>query len=143
MAEPLRVTATLALDPAEIVEEFVRASGPGGQNVNKVSSAVRLRFDAAHSPSLPAPVRARLLRLAGKRANREGIIVIVAQAHRTQALNRADALARLLDLVREAAVEPKHRRPTRPTRASKRRRLEAKTHRGSIKRLRAVRDADQ
>ena len=137
MAEPLRITATLTLDPAEIVEEFVRASGPGGQNVNKVSSAVRLRFDAAHSPSLPASVRARLIRLAGKRANRDGVIVIVAQAHRTQAMNRADALARLLDLVRAAAVEPKHRRPTRPTKASKRRRLEAKTHRGTLKRLRA------
>jgi ribosome-associated protein len=137
MAEPIRVSPTLALDPAEIVEEFVRASGPGGQNVNKVSSAVRLRFDAAHSASLPAPVRARLLRLAGKRANRDGVIVIVAQAHRTQAQNRADALARLLDLVREAAVEPKHRRPTRPTKASKRRRLEAKTRRGALKRLRA------
>jgi ribosome-associated protein len=133
---PIRVTPSLVLGPDEIEERFVRASGPGGQKVQKVATAVELRFDAAHSPSLPEEVRARLLRLAGRRATSEGVIVIDAQRFRTQERNRADALERLLALVRQAAVAPKPRRATKPTRASRERRLEAKRHRAETKRLR-------
>lgn len=132
------INATLALDPGEIEETFIRASGPGGQNVNKVSSAVQLRFDARRSPSLPEPVRARLEQLAGKRLTREGVIVITAQRYRTQEDNRADARARLVDLIRQATVRPVPRRPTRPTLASKRRRLEAKGQRSGLKAQRRV-----
>src|ERR1700727_1126119 len=100
------VTAKIVLDEREIDEQFVRASGPGGQNVNKLSTAVQLRFDVRHSPSLPPEVRARLERLAGARLTREGVLVIIAQRHRTQGRNRADALERRLDLIRPAAVAP-------------------------------------
>lgn len=120
----------------EIEERFVRASGPGGQKVQKVSTAVELRFDAARSPSLPDAVRARLLRLAGRRATREGVIVIDAQRFRTQERNRADALERLVALVRQATVVPKPRRATKPTRAARERRLEGKRRRADTKRLR-------
>ena len=130
------VTAQINLDEREIVEEFVRASGPGGQNVNKLSTAVQLRFDVRHSPSLPGDVRARLERLAGSRLTRDGVLVIIAQRHRTQARNRQDALDRLLDLIRRAAVAPIKRRPTRPTRASRERRIEGKKRRAGIKHLR-------
>ena len=132
----LRVTAHIAIDEREIEEQFVRASGPGGQNVNKLSTAVQLRFDARHSPSLPNDVRLRLERLAGSRLTRDGVLVIIAQRHRTQARNRQDALERLLDLVRRAAVAPVKRRPTRPTKASRERRIEGKKRRAGIKRLR-------
>ena len=113
----IRVTAHIDIDEREIEEQFVRASGPGGQNVNKLSTAVQLRFDVRHSPSLPSDVRARLERLAGSRLTRDGVLVIIAQRHRTQARNRQDALDRLLDLIRRAAVAPIKRRPTRPTQA--------------------------
>jgi ribosome-associated protein len=130
------VTAHISLDEREIEEHFVRASGPGGQNVNKLSTAVQLRFDVRHSPSLPPEVRARLERLAGSRLTRDGILVIIAQRHRTQARNRQDALDRLIDLIRQAAVAPVKRRPTRPTRASRERRIEGKKRRAGIKHMR-------
>jgi ribosome-associated protein len=130
------VTAKIAIDEREIDEQFVRASGPGGQNVNKLSTAVQLRFDVRHSPSLPSEVRARLERLAGSRLTRDGVLVIIAQRHRTQARNRDDALERLLELIRQAAVAPIKRRPTRPTTASRERRIEGKKRRSGIKRLR-------
>jgi ribosome-associated protein len=135
------VTAQISIDEREIGETFVRASGPGGQNVNKLSTAVQLRFDARHSPSLAPEVRARLERLAGWRLTRDGVIVIIAQRHRTQARNRRDALDRLIDLIRQAAVVPVKRRPTRPTKASRERRIEGKKRRGGVKRLRHARPA--
>ena len=132
----IRITDTISIDDAELSETFVRASGPGGQNVNKVSSAVQLRFDVRHSPSLPNDVAVRLMRLAGKRLTKEGVIVIIAQAHRTQERNRADARARLFELIRQAAVKPVPRRATKVPKAAKRQRLEAKKHRAGIKSLR-------
>ena len=133
------VTPRLSLDESEIEESFVRASGPGGQNVNKVSTAVELRFDAARSPNLTDPIRARLRTLAGRRMTREGVVVIDAQRFRTRELNRADALERLVALIRAATVVPKARRPTRPTLASKERRLAGKERRGRTKALRGTR----
>jgi ribosome-associated protein len=132
----ISVTDDIAIDESELSESFVLASGPGGQNVNKLASAVQLRFDVRHSPSLPDSVRARLERLAGRRLTREGVLVITAQRHRTQERNRADARERLCELVREAATPPVPRRPTRPTRASKERRIESKKRRATIKGLR-------
>ena len=131
-----RVTDTISIDDSELSETFVRSSGPGGQNVNKVSSAVQLRFDARHSPSLPNDVAIRLMKLAGSRLTKEGVIVIVAQQYRDQGRNRADARERLFDLIREAAVKPTVRRATKVPKAAKRKRLDEKKHRGSIKSLR-------
>jgi ribosome-associated protein len=132
----IRVNAQISIDEREIDESFVRASGPGGQNVNKLATAVQLRFDVRGSPSLPAETRTRLERLAGTRLTREGVLVIIAQRHRTQGRNRQDALDRLIDLIRRAAVSPIKRRPTRPTAGSRERRIEGKKRRAGIKRLR-------
>jgi len=138
----LKITDAISIDERELQERFVRASGPGGQNVNKVSTAVELRFDVAHSASLPEGVRARLARLAGRRLSDEGILVIRADRFRTQERNREDARDRLAELVRQATIVPKRRVPTRPSRASKERRREAKKKRGHVKRLRGSRDLD-
>src|SRR6202163_1177472 len=124
VAAMIRITDTISLDESELDESFIRSSGPGGQNVNKLSTAVQLRFDVRRSPSLTDEVRARLERLAGKRLTRDGVLIITAQSHRTQERNRADALDRLVELVRQAAVRPVPRRATRPTKASRRRRLD-------------------
>jgi ribosome-associated protein len=134
----IRVNAQIELDEREIQEDFVRASGPGGQNVNKVSTAVQLRFDVARSPSLPEPVRARLIALAGRRLTQEGVLIIEAERYRSQRRNRDDALERLLALIREACEVETPRRPTRPTLASKRRRLDSKQRRGETKKLRTL-----
>ena len=131
------VTPSIALSEREIEETFVRASGPGGQNVNKLATAVQLRFDVERSPALPEGVRARLKKLAGRRLTQDGVLVITAQRHRTQERNRQDALERLVELIRRAAAPPVPRRPTRPTLASKQRRLEAKTRRSGVKSLRS------
>jgi ribosome-associated protein len=130
------VTATLAIDEDELEERFVLGSGPGGQNVNKVSSAVQLRFDAARSPALSDEVRARLLKLAGRRASKAGVILIVARAHRTQARNRAAAREKLFELMRRAEKPPKPRRKTRVPRVQKQVRRETKRLRARVKRRR-------
>jgi ribosome-associated protein len=137
----IQVTPHIAIDEREIEESFVRASGPGGQNVNKLSTAVQLRFDVRRSPSLSDEVRTRLERLAGSRLTRDGVLVIIAQRHRTQARNRDDALERLIDLIRQAAVRPVQRRATKPTRASRERRIEGKKRRAGVKALRRAKPA--
>ena len=133
---------SIAIDDAELVERFVRASGPGGQNVNKVATAVELRFDIAHSPSLSEPVRARLLAKRDRRVTADGVLVISAQRFRTQERNREDARERLAHFVESGLRAPRPRIATRPTRASKERRLEAKRGRSTIKQGRARRDWD-
>ncbi len=133
----IRVTDQISLDESEIVENFVRASGPGGQNVNKVASAVQLRFDARRSPSLPNEVSIRLQKLAGSKLTLDGVIILIAQEHRSQERNRAAALDRLLEMIRQAAVRPIKRRATKPTLASKVKRLESKGKRGTVKGLRS------
>ena len=132
----IEVTDSIALQDDELVEKFVRASGPGGKHVNTSSSAVELRFDARNSPSLPEDVKHRLERVAGSRMNQEGVIVIFAQSHRSQEMNRQDARARLVDLIEQATHKPKPRKKTRPTYASKLRRLEGKTKRSGVKAMR-------
>jgi ribosome-associated protein len=130
----LQITPTLAIDENEIEERFVRASGPGGQNVNKVSTAVELRFDAARSPFLTDDMRARLRTLAGSRMTADGVILIDARQHRTQAQNREDARARLVSLLQQATIKPKRRRKTKPTAGSKERRIQTKKIRADTKR---------
>src|SRR3954471_747197 len=128
----IMITDSLRLDEAEISETFIRASGPGGQNVNKVASAVQLRFDVRHSPSLPEMVRAALLKASG--VSQDGVLVITGQRFREQERNRADVRARLVEILRRAATPPKPRRATKVPKASKRKRVESKKHRAEIKR---------
>lgn len=130
----LHVTAQIVIGEQELDERFIHASGPGGQNVNKVATAVQLRFDVARSPSLPEDVRQRLTALCGRRLTQEGVLVLTARRHRSQERNRQDARDRLAELIRQAAVPPKPRRATKPSLAAKRRRLEAKTARAKLKR---------
>ena len=132
----IRITPHIALDESELVEQFIRASGPGGQNVNKVSSAVQLRFDVDASPALDFETREGLKKLAGQRLTRDNVIVITAERFRTRERNRADALERLVELIRKAAQRPKIRRPTRVTKAAKARRRDDKSQRGQLKRQR-------
>jgi ribosome-associated protein len=132
----IRLAPGAALDDSELIESFVRSSGPGGQNVNKLATAVELRFDVRNAPGLDEDIKARLEQLAGRRLTLDGVIVIFAQKHRTQEMNRADARERLFELIREAAKRPILRRPTKPTLASKKRRVESKIKRAGIKGLR-------
>jgi ribosome-associated protein len=138
----IRITPSISIDESEIAETFIRASGPGGQNVNKVESAVQLRFDVRRSPNLPPDVVERLIKLAGRRMTSDGVLVITAQQYRTQDRNRADGMARLIDLIQKASIRPTIRRATRPTLASKKRRLEAKKNRSGVKALRQNRPHD-
>lgn len=132
----LKITDTISIEDWELTEQFVRASGPGGQNVNKVSSAVELRFEAARSPNLPDPVKSRLRRLAGRRWTKDGALVLQVDETRSQTRNRDIARERLADLIRAATRRPKRRIATRPTLGSKKRRLKAKKVRGQVKALR-------
>jgi ribosome-associated protein len=133
MPDPIEITRTITIDASELEETFVRSTGPGGQNVNKVSSAVQLRFDLMNSPNIPEPMKRRVAVLAGRKLTKQGVLVITANSHRDQPMNRADAQERLVALLKGGAVAPKFRVATRPTLASKKRRLEGKAVRGAIK----------
>ena len=132
----IQITDSVAINDDEVIEKFVRASGPGGQHVNKTSTAVELRFDVRSSPSLPEDVKTRLEGLAGSRLTLDGVIVLFAQNARSQEMNRQDARTRLVELIRQACHRPKRRRPTKPTYSSKLKRLDSKTRRGGVKSLR-------
>ncbi len=138
MTRMIPVTATIAIDPDALSESFVRSSGPGGQNVNKVSTAVMLRFDVLNCATIPDGVKARLAKLAGSRMTKDGVLILTAQRHASQLRNREDAQAELVDLIRRASVVPVKRRPTRPTHGATLRRLEEKSHRSKIKKDRTV-----
>lgn len=138
----IQVTPNIALDDSEVEETFIRASGPGGQNVNKVSTAVQLRFDVRNSPSLPEDVRRRLEALGGHRLTQDGVLIITARGHRTQDRNRQEARERLIDLIRQATVTQARRRPTKPSMGARKRRVEAKKKRGTIKSLRQSKPED-
>lgn len=139
----IRITRGITVDESEIDLEFVRGSGPGGQHADRAATAVQLRFDVLHSPSLPEPVRWRLMKLAENQITGDGVLIIKAQNHRRQDRNRKEALRRLAELIRQAARRPKRRRKTKPTRASEERRLREKRHRSKIKRLRETPDYDR
>jgi ribosome-associated protein len=134
----IEITPEISIDESEIQEEFVRASGPGGQNLNKVSTAVKLRFNAAASPGLSQEVRERLARIAGRRMSAEGVLVIDARNHRTQEANRREAFQRMIGMLMQASEKPKPRKKTRPTSASRVRRMQAKRRRSEIKRMRQL-----
>ncbi|MGH1452856.1 MAG: alternative ribosome rescue aminoacyl-tRNA hydrolase ArfB [Paracoccaceae bacterium] len=138
----LKITDQISIEDWELTEQFVRSSGPGGQNVNKVSTAVELRFEAARSPNLPDPVKSRLRRIAGRKWTKEGAVVIQVEETRSQARNRDIARARLAEMIRRATERPKRRIPTKPTKGSQRRRLQAKKERGEVKALRGKVDGD-
>jgi len=138
----LRITPSISIDESELDESFILSSGAGGQNVNKVSSAVQLRFDVVRSPSLPDPVRLRLIALSGSRLTKDGVLIIVGRRYRDQNRNRIDVRERLAELIREAAIIPKKRRPTKPTRASKERRIQGKKNRARVKQNRSKRFDD-
>jgi ribosome-associated protein len=139
----IRITHSISIDPREINQQFIQASGPGGQNVNKVATAVQIRFDVYGSASLPDDVRRRLIRLAGRQITRQGVLVIDARRFRSQDQNRKDAVNRLVELIRRAANKPKIRRRTKPTLASKRRRMDEKNRRGEMKKMRRAVSANQ
>ena len=138
----IKINDTLSIAPDEVSERFIHAGGPGGQNVNKVATAVQLRFDARRSPSLPVRVRRRLMDIAGSRQTKDGVIIITARSHRTQEANRRDALERLVALIAEADLRPKYRVPTRPGKGARARRTDTKTKRGNLKKLRGKRVGD-
>jgi ribosome-associated protein len=138
----MRITDDITLDDWELTESFTRSSGPGGQHVNKTSSAVELRFEAARSPNLTPAIKARLKRLAGRRWTKDGAVVVTAEAHRSQLMNRELAQEKLVELIRAALVVPKRRIKTKPTLGSKRRRLDGKTKRGEVKKLRGKVERD-
>ncbi len=138
----IQITNRLSIDERELEESFIQASGPGGQNVNKVATAVQLKFDARNSPSLPPDVRARLWKLAGRRISQDGILLVVAREHRTQERNRAEARQKLIELLKAATVQPRVRKATKPSKASKQKRLESKIRRSTVKKLRRSRSDD-
>lgn len=138
----LKITPSFSIDERELQFEYIRASGPGGQNVNKVATAVQLRFDIANSPSLASDIKGRLIQLAGKRVNTDGVLMFEAKRFRTQEQNRADALQRCVELIRRALIKPKPRTKTKPTKASKEKRLKSKKQRGATKQIRQSRSYD-